>query len=136
MARIYNNRPGRLRMHVYGGPNSKGTKLATVETTPFNKQSWTKWLRFLPGVQSGVPAGIDITVFPGQGQGQGQGKGKGKGEGEQSQTQAPEPKRIEIRQRHFSFTVPVPEDGNGSGHGNGNYNGNGPAGPPPPPFRL
>ncbi|KAJ0116768.1 hypothetical protein J7T55_009919 [Diaporthe amygdali] len=99
MARIYNQRPGRLRMHVYGGPTKKDTKLATVETIPFKKQGWTKWLRFFPGVRSGVPSDVDIILFPDES------KGKGKNhEGAE---------RIEIRGRQFRFTAAV---GHGQQH--------------------
>lgn len=94
MARIYNQRPGRLRMHVYGGPTKKDTKVATVETVPFKKQGWTKWLRFL-GVRAHVPSDIDIILFPDESKGGDKGKGKSHGE------------RIEIRGRQFRFTAPV-----------------------------
>ncbi|KAI3401429.1 hypothetical protein diail_10863 [Diaporthe ilicicola] len=99
MARIYNQRPGRLRMHVYGGPTKKDQKLATVETIPFSKQRWTKWLRFLPGVRSGIPHDLDIILFPDES------KAKDKTDAE----------RIEIRQRQFKFTVAV--GGNGQQQG-------------------
>lgn len=94
MARIYNQRPGRLRMHVYGGPTKKDQKLATVETIPFKKQRWTKWLRFIPGVRAGTPQDLDIILFPDE--------SKDKSHAE----------RIEIRQRQFRFTAGV-----GGGHG-------------------
>lgn len=90
MARIYNHRPGRLRMHVFGGPTKKDKKIATVETVPFKKQGWTKWLRFL-GVRVNIPSDIDIILFPDES------KGKEKSHGE----------RIEIRGRQFRFTAPV-----------------------------
>ncbi|KUI56512.1 hypothetical protein VP1G_03765 [Cytospora mali] len=89
MARVYNQRPGRLRMHVYGGPTKKDPKLATVETLPFSKQPWTKWLRLLPGVRTGVPTDYDIILFPDE--------VKDKSQAE----------RIEIRRRRFGFTVAV-----------------------------
>lgn len=89
MIRIYNQRPGRLRMHVYGGPTKKDTKLATVETLPWSKQRWTKWLRFIPGVRTGVPWDFDIIVSPDGA------RGKDKGRAE----------RIEIRSRRFVFTL-------------------------------
>ncbi|KAG8158098.1 hypothetical protein KVR01_011859 [Diaporthe batatas] len=53
MARIHNNRPGRLRMEIYGGPTKKDKKIAMVETVPFKKQGALKWLRFL-GVRTGA----------------------------------------------------------------------------------
>lgn len=89
MARIYNQRPGRLRMHVYGGPTKKDKKVATVETIPFKKQGWTKWLRFLPGVRAGVPTDVDIILFPDESK-------------DKSQSE-----RIEIRGRQFRFTAPA-----------------------------
>lgn len=88
MARIHNNCPGRLRMEIYGGPTKKDKKIANVETVPFKKQGWTKWLRFL-GVRTGVPSDIDIILFPDE--------SKDKSNSE----------RIEIRGRQFRFTVPV-----------------------------
>lgn len=93
MARIYNQRPGRLRMHVYGGPTKKDQKVATVETVPFKKQGWTKWLRFL-GVRAHVPSDVDIILFPDE--------SKGNGDKEHSHAE-----RIEIRGRQFRFTAPV-----------------------------
>lgn len=90
ITRIYNHRPGRLRMHVYGGPTKKDKKVATVETVPFKKQKWTKWLRFL-GFRINIPSDIDIILFPDES------KGKEKSHGE----------RIEIRGRQFRFTAPV-----------------------------
>ncbi|KKY39857.1 hypothetical protein UCDDA912_g00173 [Diaporthe ampelina] len=96
MARIHNQRPGRLRMHVYGGPTKKDNKVATVETIPFKKQGWTKWLRFFPGVRAGVPSDVDIILFPDE--------SKGGGGGDKDRSHA---ERIEIRGRQFRFTAPA-----------------------------
>lgn len=89
MASINNHAPGRNRMHVYGGPTKKDKKIATIETVPFKKRGWTKWLRFL-GIKPPVPSDLDIILFPDESK-----KGGNGGE------------RIEIRGRQFRFTVAV-----------------------------